>query len=455
GLPDVIASGGSTTELFLGNGDGTLQTEVSVSSSSAGTIGDFNRDGNLDVAVCYSNSTVGILLGDGTGKFMAAAPISVPGCPLASADFNGDGKLDIVTADGYPQVISVLLGNGDGTLQPPLTTPNATEYVLTAGDFNGDGIPDLAGLKSTGDIYPLNQLTVYWGAGDGTFPRQTGYSAAHNPIALVAGDLNGDGVADLATASNEQNATVPSQISVLLGNHGGSLRAARLYPGSGNYPSAVVADFNHDGNLDVVTTSGVNGYVSVLLGDGHGKLADQFNSQIKAVGVIAGDLNGDGNLDLIVVLQAHLDYAVLLGNGDGSFQLPQRFKVGPYYGPLALGDFNGDGKLDLAAGPSQANAVYIALGNGDGTFQEAVSYPVGGTVYALAVADLTGDGILDVAAGLGDQMVILSGDGSGGFQLAQTLNLPGDEVIAADVNNDGIPDLLSSGPGITLALGQG
>jgi hypothetical protein len=308
-----------------------------------------------------------VLLGNGDGTFAAAQtyPVQNGGWSVAVGDFNGDGKLDLVTGNGTG--LSVLLGNGDGTFQQAknYTFPNGT--YLTACDVNGDGKLDLV----TGVSYP-EAVVVLLGNGDGTFragPTYTGSGAA-----VAVGDFNADGKLDVVTRTVLNPATGWSVLNLLPGNGDGSFGTAQFIFGSydGAYAVAIegvtVGDFNGDGTPDLAVVDRYVGYQStaedydfgyVLLG-GSGGLGGGYaggggflglfdTSGHKIVGLAAADVNGDGKLDLIA-MNANGMVDILSGNGDGTFVPGDHSyqESSPQNGNFVVGDFNGDGFADLA-----------------------------------------------------------------------------------------------------------
>src|SRR5581483_10570988 len=180
----------------------------------------------------------------------ASGPASLFGCPAASyavgsfpysvavGDFNGDGKPDLVTANNESNNVSVLLGNGDGTFQPHQDyAVGSFPYSVAVGDFNGDGKQDLATAANNG--YPNGAVSVLLGNGDGTFQPYQDYAVGFNPQSVAAGDFNGDGKLDLATANSQSN-----YVSVLLGNGDGTFQNQRTFPLGADAVSVTAGDFN-------------------------------------------------------------------------------------------------------------------------------------------------------------------------------------------------------------------
>ena len=218
--------------MFLGNGDGTFQPPVTYAGGESHgllAVGDFNGDGKLDLATGFAE--VSVLLGNGDGTFQPqktfAAAISVLG--MVAADFNDDGRLDLLAAGNEfnPATggASLFLGNGDGTFQArQVAATGLGPSAIVSGDFNGDGRLDLATANSAS-----NDISVLLGNGDGTFQPQLKFAAGKNPLFLATGDLNGDGRIDLVVVdegTEYYNETVPGSVMVLLGNGDGTFQAA-------------------------------------------------------------------------------------------------------------------------------------------------------------------------------------------------------------------------------------
>ncbi|MGA2741454.1 MAG: VCBS repeat-containing protein [Bryobacteraceae bacterium] len=472
GKPDIALTNSvaNSASILLGNGDGTFQPAVAYAAGTGPeylAVGDFNLDGNLDLVVNSKPGYVTILLGNGDGTFRA--PVNYPALEypgsVAVGDFNGDGKPDLAVStvgvgDG-PDFVRILLGNGDGTFQKP--TPcyaGSGPVAVTVGDFNGDGKLDLAVGNQPFPAYEGavgDTISIMLGKGDGTFQPPVAYTAGATPVALALGDFNGDGALDIAVADRWNPG---GNLAILLGTPQGTVQHTVSYPVSpeneGELGFIAAGDFNGDGKPDMAVTDSHNNTVTILLNDS----PEQF---IYPVGlyagpVVVGDFNRDGKLDLMVGNTGNATVSLLLGNGDGTFQPQLVYAVQGVPGALAIGDFNGDGNLDLAVLlGDNANDVGILLGNGDGTFQSEVNYALRNDLSVsaptfIAVGDLNGDGhpdlIVDTKVGsffYPSTSWILLGNGDGTFQPATyTLGGPGGYVALADVNGDGILDIVTA-----------
>ncbi|PYR76112.1 MAG: hypothetical protein DMF86_13505 [Acidobacteria bacterium] len=250
------------------------------------------------------------------------------------------------------------------------------------------------------------------------FSTHRDYPSGYGPASIATGDVNGDGIRDLAVANR-----LDDSVAVLLGNADGSFqRPVSVYLGPNSSPCSVgIGDFNRDGRLDLaVANSGAN-TVSILPGNGDGTFQPALSlaAGTGPASLAVADFNGDGKSDLAVANTGSNDLSIILGNGDGTFQPAQRWvtDAGPSF--VAVADFNRDTKPDLAVVNSGSGTISVLLGNGDGTFQAPSTFGAGGThVGSIAVGDFNGDGAQDLAVTNTDAntVSVLAGNGDGTFQ---------------------------------------
>jgi hypothetical protein len=250
GKTDLVVAGvfdGGMLSILLGNGDGSMQPPIKIGMSSfAVVVGDFNGDGKADLAVSGVNTGVTILLGKGDGTFQAGTTYPLGASALLVGDFNGDGKADLAVATATSASVSILPGNGDGTFQAPVITSVPAlgspmqSNGLVVGDFNQDGKPDLATVSQSSPL-----VSVLLGNGDGTFQRPVTYASLASPFSIVVGDFNGDGNPDLAAGND-------SSIAILFGNGDGTFQAPAV-SGATHAFNLYAGEFNGDGKTDLVT----------------------------------------------------------------------------------------------------------------------------------------------------------------------------------------------------------
>jgi hypothetical protein len=378
---------------------------------------DFNGDGKLDLEFLNptnndgTNASIAVLLGHGDGTFhndASYATVTMEPYNIVTADFNGDGKPDLAIRDddNTGASISVLLNTGAGKFGAASAVTAATGPLwLAAGDFNGDKNADLVVDDTDGSNNPY--LTVLLGNGDGTFQTAVNHAVPGNLQWLVAGDFNGDGKLDVA-GIQQANA-----VAVFLGNGDGTFANPTTYATGAQASFMASGDLNGDGKPDLVVSNHDDATISVYVGKGDGTFANQvvYNPQGQPSAMAIADVNGDGKLDIIVA-NSNSQYAVFLGKGDGTFpQTPILNQInGLGVGVIQTGDFNGDGQIDLVIG-SGGPSVSIVYGNGDGTFTTESDFAITQPPFTLAVADFNGDGTLDFATpnlGLGNVTVFLS-----------------------------------------------
>lgn len=426
--------------IFLGNGDGTFRFSQFFSLgyyASSLTVADLNDDGKLDIiATNYTEQTVILVFGDGQGGFTSPVRYAVGYYPsgITVADFNHDGVVDFAVAnlgglfgDSGPGSVMVFLGTGHGVFQQGMTISSSNfPWSIASGDFNGDGKADLAVIEDT-TSFTSSYVRIYLGNGDGTFTLDGSYFEPGFYEQVSAADLNGDGRTDLVVLDNFYFGSV-----VFFGKGDGSFAAPKEYASGFNTNNLIVADVNGDGRLDFILGNfGGPPSIGVQLGNSNGTYkAAPIYPNPATFGFATGDFNHDGNLDLVTTGTSGI--GISLGNGDGTLQPPVFYSSGDLQG-VATGDFNNDGNVDVAAGPTANNSVAIYLGNGDGTLRFLYNCDCGGYASAIAVADFNGDGNLDLGVTniLNNTVTINFGDGHGHFKIGEVIPVGLYPVLAA------------------------
>ncbi len=452
-FPSVLfdASQPEITLALFGKGDGTFDAAKQVASRGGlVAIADVNGDGRTDL-ILAEGPFLDVLLGNGDGtatlKDMYFVDFEAGARPIL-ADFNGDGHLDVFTSG------VLFYGNGDGTLKGNLAT------VFSAGslppgvvaDFNQDGKPDVAAVTFKGAI------SIALGDGSGRFaPAFTTAVISTNStvIDIWAVDLNGDGKLDLLVAATT-NSPDAWTTYFLQGNGDGTFGTPLAVAQSSQFgaSSVALADLNNDHKPDLIVSDG-SGAINIFMGNGDGNFTAStvfFGGLQGGETLVAGDFNGDGKTDLVVGVQTGLNF--LPGKGDGTFGTA--VPAAPSPGGVTLsGDFNGDGIMDVY-GPN-----VIALGNGDGTFRAGPALPNDQPLTGFTIAtDLNADGKVDLVGGSGFQPQLMQytlGNGDGSFGAPVTLQTSFARAIfggpyIADANGDGRPDILFFHSGAVVTM---
>ena len=405
---------------------------------------------SITPAVCGVIGDLVTLMGAGT-------------CSITAAD--GAGGMDAVTQSftvqgPHPATTFVAATGPFGTGSHPTSIVEA--------DFNGDGKPDLA-IANFGD----STVTVLLGNGSGGFSPTSGSPAAVgvDPVSIAAGDFNGDGRTDLATAN------LDGTVTVLLGDGVGGFTAGSSPVMLGGSPiSIAVGDFGGDGRADLAVADYFGSFVTICPGDGSGVFTASNCSSLLVgpfpTALAVGDFNGDGKSDLVVLNGASFLFpselgtgagvSIHLGNSSGVVQGAFPNPVGSLPSSLAVGDFNGDGQLDVAVGNRGDNSVEIFPGDGSGEFlSETSGSTTGANPLALAAGDFNGDGAMDLAVANGgaQDVALLLGAGNGEFSLGlvSAVGTTPASSVAGDFNGDGLLDLAVvnyDGNTVTVLLGS-
>ena len=492
-----------TVQTFLGNGDGTFAsptpalttithvrafTEVEPNGLA---LADVNHDGSLDLISVLENRTsqntgqitVSVTLGNNSGAFSGFSPslpviaintydgfrLFMTSGGIYAVDLNQDGILDLVLSGQFE--IFTALGNGDGTFQSTVEAMGGKgtvgSFQLAFADVNNDGYVDLINNGYFTSVYP--------GHGDGTFGSALSnyISSGGDSDSMAVVDLDGDGILDLVQAEGTYR-----KLSVLYGRGDGTYTGAPMLSSpatgidAGNLTLEVAADVTGDGNTDLVEFNqpfGQRAHLVTAVSDGKGNfnyvsaLSDGEFPSYTFIQPVTADFNRDGKQD-IILSGAFGSLWVALSNGDGTFQPPVAIPLGALdceqaYG--AVGDLRHNGKQsiviaypgDSACGGSGStpSGYFIIPGNGDGTFGTPQFHPFGGELYSVVLADINGDGILDLilndepfdgAAPFGVYYLPGRGNGSFGSAITASSGYMVSQVMAGDYNQDRKMDLM-------------
>ncbi len=354
-----------TVNAAASSGFTTTPAAISTGAKSVATA-DINGDGKSDlVTIDVANSRVAIWLGNGNGGFTQAtgSPYGVGSGPtsVAIADFNRDGRPDLAIANSGANTLSILMQNSDGSFSPSsagLLTTGAAPVFVTSGDFNKDGLPDLAVANSTDGT-----VLVLLGDGAGGFPVRHTYATGSSPSFISVSDFNNDGNADLIVSNSGANSAM-----MMPGAGDGTFTLWNLVTVGAGPRGIATGDFNGDGKTDFATANFGANTISLYFQNNAGGFASQPDIVLPAgsspSAILAGDFNGDGKIDLAISAFAGNSVYLYLGNGAGSFTAApgSPFTTGAGPGSLVLADFNGDGTMDLAVGNQTAGSVSLLLG---------------------------------------------------------------------------------------------
>lgn len=511
GKPEIIAttswwwssvsiqslSNGNCAMLYRNLGDGTFdagQAQWAGFYAMSTVVADVNADGKPDILSTNSDGAdITVMLGNGdgsvTGPQMGYATGGYPRSPALVADFNGDGKLDLIVEDRVMNLV-YLQNNGDGTFAAAsnyysaLSMDPAAHYgwgISTAvGDFNRDGIPDvvLGKESSSTDL----GVSLFLANADGSYRQGISVGDTSEMWYAAVGDYNGDGKLDIFASDGQSEA-----LKVFPGAGDGTFGTPLTIPtdpeGYGSPRSVVTADFDGDGLSDAAAYN-FSGTVAVLTKIGsESPVVNTYSLSGEGYMLALGDLNGDGAVDIVAAERWNDTIAVLLGKGDGTFDDPieialnQTFSAEPY--GLAVGDLTGDGHADIAftlqGNDSNANDmqyVGVMTGNGDGSFQSPVLFPATARDTwidapwpgEIRIADVNHDGRNDLVYTNSDYGTVAlrynQGNGADGnpvfydpLEFAAGAYPYGIQV--ADLNLDGALDYVTAGddfPGITVGL---
>ena len=324
---------------------------------------DLNGDGHLDLLTAnYISDNASVLFGDGNGGFTAAAPVAVGNGPrqIQSGDLDGDGDIDFITTNYSGNSVSVLLNNGNGTFTAaPDVAVGTRPRGVALGDLDGDGDLDFVAAN-----YLANTVSVMLNNGNGTFAQAAGSPVATGtrPTAVALADFNGDGDLDVAVTSNTTNT-----VTILLSNNGAGGFTAAAPAATGAGPRGIAAgDFDGDGDADLAVANFGANTLSILLNNGSGvftALGAPLATANNPYAVTVGDLDGDGDLDIATSNSGNSSISVFRNDGSGAFTPASGspFAVGVSPGGVVMGDFDEDGDLDLSTANFGSSTTSILI----------------------------------------------------------------------------------------------
>ncbi|MDR3389013.1 MAG: FG-GAP-like repeat-containing protein [Rudaea sp.] len=492
GMPDLIAVNGAdnTVSVLLNTsapGAATpsfaaQQTFATGTTPFAVICADINGDGRPDLIIANNGSnTVSVLLnttapGSTTASFAVQQTFAAGSGPfaVATADINGDGKPDIIVADGNGTNVSVLLNttaagaaSASFATQQGFTVGSAPYFVAVA-DLNGDGRPDLIVINSFGTS-SLSVLlnTTSPGASTASFAAQETFYAGFNPFSVTAADINGDGKPDLIVTNYNFNNTVSILRNTTAPGAAATFAPLQTFATGTNPTSVVAADVDGDGKPDLIVLNAIDGTAWVMTNTTIPGAAASFAApQIFATGAFprsatVADVNGDGKPDLIVANFEGNSLSVLLNNtaditAETGFAAQQAFTAGDHPFASAAVDINGDGKPDLVVANENDNTISVLLnttapGATATSFAAQQVFAAGQAPVSVAAIDVNGDGKTDLAvanfnAGTISVLLNTTTPGSTTPSFAAQLAFPSGfgpvAVTVADINGDGRSDLI-------------
>ncbi len=454
-----VAAGGRQAEnnlmVLLNQGDGTLVLAKSTSTFSVFSLAaaDFDQDGRIDLAAGDLNVGGGVAVfrnfGWATLVLDRLYPLEGPVPSIAAADLDRDGFPDLALSNPDLLSAAVLRNRGDGTLQDPLNfaTGGFTRPVKAA-DVDGDGDLDLiAGLQAEGLISILHNR------GDGVLQSPWTIGSGGIPAAFAPGDFDGDGDLDFAACTSYSYESFLHVYENLAGFRFEEKQILKL--GEGIFNRLAAGDFDGDGDLDLLGLGPESdGRAALIPNNGNAtfKPPKELFSAYYATSMLAQDLNGDGDLDLALSFaNGYFKKGHILAyenQGAGAFIPGDKFYVGFLPAAIAAADLDGDGKKDLASANENSHSVSLLFNRGDGSFSTQIEIPLGKGPAAVLAADLDGDEDLDLAAAnsLSDSLFLLLNGGGGRF--GEPVNLPAGKsprsIAAADFDGDELLDLAAA-----------
>jgi hypothetical protein len=452
------------TGVMVNNGSGSFLVQE-IGTNQPGddlAAGDLDGDGDPDVVVVAADGDVlGVSLGGSGASFGPFSTFNVGEDPLALrlGDVNGDGDLDVAVA--RKTGASVHLGDGLGGLGPPRpvnTMGNGQDVALL--DMDADGLLDIAISNASNNPNNAGWLATARGHGDGLFDDPVTWPLAYDPTNLLVADFDGDGNEDLVASSNLES------VGILFSDGLGGFAAPELYAKAYYGDVVDVDDRNGDGAPDLVQ-AGLHVFLE-MRNDGTGTLVGPraYQQGLQPQRAATGDLDGDGLVDALGPWLGSAAVGVHLGDGAGGLAPAVSWPVGSFPRDAALGDLDQDGDLDAVVTEAGAARLLLVPNDGAGGFPSwsSYNYPLTELAWSPQLADLDGDGLLDVAAAVDSDLLLAWGDGAGGFSSATSVALGISTfsgvtaLVLGDLEGDGDLDAVVGGAyfdDVAVLLGDG
>lgn len=464
-LDQVLTFRSTTPELgvLLGDGAGGFGALVRYPLPASGrvSVGDLDGDADDDVVVTVDGQNrVSVLLSDG-GLLRPARTVGtrVDAAAVVVRDVTSDGRPDIVVGGRVSRSVAVLVNTGAGGFAPAaVSTAGRVEGEFAVADVDSDGRPDVLVADR-----PSTSILLLRGMGDGRFAAPVAVLANATSDEVTIADLDGNGTGDIVGWRLMSNGFSSPVVTVALGRGDGTFAARGTIPVTNNsidLDALTVADVDSDGRSDVVVST--FDQITVLYGAGGRPLVSRpvpVTAYFKATAIAAGDLDGDGRLDLAAAGERTLPLLNLgLSVLPVRFDPPMQSPAGLVPDDLAIGNLDADGALDAAVVDRQG-ALSLLLGDGTGRLTPSARF-AGVSVLApgsVAVADLDLDGRLDVTVSSGTLVRTFLGDGAGGATPGPDLQLASEiaTIVLADLDADGVVDLITDTDVVAVALGDG
>jgi hypothetical protein len=430
GFDDVVMVGGS------GPATASVGSDAGKATAAGGTA----------APATASYDCIAFLRGRGDGRFAARRdlPITIDPADVELGDLDGDGHLDlVVTSLGTGEVgaVTIVLSADGGNFLPALRhLVGSQPRGLVLADFDGDGHLDIATANAGS-----SDVSLLRGQGEGSVKPAGRIELGIQPLAIAAGDVNADGFADLAIAT-----FAPPSIRILLGTQSLAFAPAAVIPLAESPAAVAIADLDKDGNLDVAATLLGPSLVIVSRGLGGGELEEPvaYEAGEGSSGIAVTDVDADGDVDVATAC-LHADTAsILLNNGNATFGTNEEYDTGLEPAGTAIGDLNGDRRADVVVTSAESGMVLVYLNEGDGILGPAEGFATAAGAIDVAIGRLDDDKHPDLAVAnqTNHSITVLQGDGKGVFTLLRNLTVPNGPVAVriADVNGDGRDDLVTA-----------